>query len=679
MGKKILFRRNTLANMGDLDEGSPFWAKDKKILFVGDSTGSGGTPIGYTVTNVYDQTSFDAIASITTATQVVIAPGAYSVSADITFPVESSVYAPNGVLITIDTGKTLTINGPFEAGLYQVFNCVGTGKVVFSGSPSPVYSIWFGSGAAGIHTALDSDPNELIITPGTYEDVTIDLDDFTLYLSEGVVFKTSSSGLVPAIKFNGCDRLEVRGRLVANGNKANNIHAYTDSSIGYEYATVAFYNSTYIQVGDIYVYNAWHDGVTLDTVTFSNFGDMVAKDSYCRGVVLYQSTSNNSINNIKVNTTILSKGVRFGGASAVTQTDNNQINSINVYLAESDGVLIERYTSNLQISNIRIDTTHEGNGVKIEDATYISIGSITTNKTGHNGFFINASQNDVSHINIGSIASRDAGEEAGAYSGVFISANTIYTTKNVIIGQIIAESCGTTGGHGVRIENDGSGIIENISIVSIIANNNFSMGVFVDDSGTNQNISFGDIISMGNGVGGFRVEYGVDNCTWGSVITDSVVGQQNQVGYARTGNRGFLDVSYADAATVSTGEDNLTVKTIGSGVMGATGGIKIKSAGTIAGTNNNKVIKLHFGASSWTVISAAAADETDWEIEASIVNTATNAQRIMWRGIESDGTIKAGYETAAIDTTANVVLKLTGECTNSTDVITQRIWTVERL
>jgi hypothetical protein len=146
MGKKILFRRNTLANMGDLDEGSPFWAKDKKVLFVGDSTGAKGTPIGWTGTNVYDQTSFDAIASIATATQITIAPGAYSVSADIIFPVEASLYVPNGVLITIDTGITLTINGAFEAGLYQVFNCVGTGKVVFgSGSVKAVYPEWWGA------------------------------------------------------------------------------------------------------------------------------------------------------------------------------------------------------------------------------------------------------------------------------------------------------------------------------------------------------------------------------------------------------------------------------------------------------------------------------------------------------------------------------------------------------
>jgi len=40
---------------------------------------------------------------------------------------------------------TLTVNGPFEAGLYQVFDCVGTGSVVFgSGSVSEVYPQWFG-------------------------------------------------------------------------------------------------------------------------------------------------------------------------------------------------------------------------------------------------------------------------------------------------------------------------------------------------------------------------------------------------------------------------------------------------------------------------------------------------------------------------------------------------------
>jgi len=132
----------------------------------------------------------------------------------------------------------------------------------------------------------------------------------------------------------------------------------------------------------------------------------------------------------------------------------------------------------------------------------------------------------------------------------------------------------------------------------------------------------------------------------------------------------------SDNTTDGTGEDDLASHSITAGLLSSNGGIKIKAAGTISGANDAKTIKLHFGASSWTIISAAAGDETDWIVNAEAYNTATNAQRIRWQGIESDGTLTTGYETAAIDTTAAVTLKFTGECANASDTITQTMFQV---
>lgn len=527
-------------------------------------------------------------------------------------------------------------------------------------------------------SALSPAPTRVVIAPGTYYDVTITLDDATLVLSEGVVFKTSAAGKVPAIKFSGCDRLEIQGRIVADGNKANNAHAYTDAEIGYAYATVAVYNSSYLQVGDIYVYNAWHDGVNLDTVSFSKFGDIVAKDSYERGVLLYQSTNNNHINSITVNTTDVSKGVRTGGAAAGSPTDKNQIGAINIYNAQ-DGVLIERYTSSLQIGKIISDTIPLGNGVKIEDATYIDIGSIIAKTVGYNGFFINASQADASHINVGRVTVTDAGTENGSYSGVFISSNIGNTAEKISIGQMIADSCGTTVGYGLRIENDGDvagSVIQNVNIGNIITTANVTVGVFIDDKGTNQNIALGDIVSSGNGSIDFRVEYGVKNVSWGNAVVGSA---NNQMGNNVTlvGNRIVLDASAAAVSTVGSGEDNLAVKTIGSGVMGATSGIHIVAAGTKTNANGNKTLKLYFGATSWT-FHAASNDEANWFVEAWIFNITASTQKVT---IIASGTGTASTEssTSAIDTAANVTVRITGECASSSDVITQTLWFMERL
>ena len=53
--------------------------------------------------------------------------GTYTISTDKT--VTTTLNVPNGVIYSVATGKTLTINGPFEAGDYQVFSCTGTGAV----------------------------------------------------------------------------------------------------------------------------------------------------------------------------------------------------------------------------------------------------------------------------------------------------------------------------------------------------------------------------------------------------------------------------------------------------------------------------------------------------------------------------------------------------------------------
>jgi hypothetical protein len=51
-----------------------------------------------------------------------------------------------------------TINGPFEAGLYQVFSCTGTGAVSFGGSSvNKVYPQWFGATGTGT-VATDEGP-----------------------------------------------------------------------------------------------------------------------------------------------------------------------------------------------------------------------------------------------------------------------------------------------------------------------------------------------------------------------------------------------------------------------------------------------------------------------------------------------------------------------------------------
>ena len=140
---------------------------------------------------------------------------------------------------------------------------------------------------------------------------------------------------------------------------------------------------------------------------------------------------------------------------------------------------------------------------------------------------------------------------------------------------------------------------------------------------------------------------------------------------------GLPHIDNSDVATSGTGEDDLATLTVTQNSMGATGGLRITAAGTKTGGNGNKTIKLYWGSSGWE-FNAAANDTNDWRVEAEIFNTAVNAQRISWQGWNG-ATPLQGYETETEVTTADVTLKITGECADGGDTITQTMWIVERL
>jgi len=133
--------------------------------------------------------------------------------------------------------------------------------------------------------------------------------------------------------------------------------------------------------------------------------------------------------------------------------------------------------------------------------------------------------------------------------------------------------------------------------------------------------------------------------------------------------------------TSGTGEDDLASFTYPGGYLGKSGGIRILATGTITGTNDAKTVKIYFGAKAMTVVSAAAGDATEWRAEAWVFNNGnTSVQRIHFEGIESDGTRLVDYfTTSAIDTTSDISIKLTGECANAGDVISQKTFLIETI
>jgi hypothetical protein len=73
-----------------------------------------------------------------------------TLSIDETVPASVRLYFINGAKLTIATGKTLTINGKLDAGLFQIFALQGTGKVVIEPSACTyLLPEWWGAVADG--------------------------------------------------------------------------------------------------------------------------------------------------------------------------------------------------------------------------------------------------------------------------------------------------------------------------------------------------------------------------------------------------------------------------------------------------------------------------------------------------------------------------------------------------
>jgi hypothetical protein len=95
--------------------------------------------VGYEV-NVADTygTLAAAVAGVGSSNNRVLylKPTTWTISDDLTVPSNLTLRIPAGATLSVATDTTLTINGPIEAGPYQIFSWSGTGAVDISGSPT---------------------------------------------------------------------------------------------------------------------------------------------------------------------------------------------------------------------------------------------------------------------------------------------------------------------------------------------------------------------------------------------------------------------------------------------------------------------------------------------------------------------------------------------------------------
>lgn len=163
----------------------------------------------------YGSTLQEALTAIgSTAGTLRVPAGTHPISANLAIPINVTLRVERGGILALATGVTLTINGGFEAGLYQVFAWTGTGKVVFgAGAAKEFYPQWWGAKGDGsqddvtyIQAAINSLTNggTVYFTRGNYQvsgaGLTIPYSNITLKgegAKQSKIYTPSPSAAVP--------------------------------------------------------------------------------------------------------------------------------------------------------------------------------------------------------------------------------------------------------------------------------------------------------------------------------------------------------------------------------------------------------------------------------------------------------------------------------------------------
>ena len=99
----------------------------------------------------YGSTIQSAVMAIGSNNTILRIPaGTFNITENLNIPANITVKPERGAIFAPADGATLTIN-KFDAGLFQVFRCTGTGNVVFvAGAVKEVYPQWWGAAGDGV-------------------------------------------------------------------------------------------------------------------------------------------------------------------------------------------------------------------------------------------------------------------------------------------------------------------------------------------------------------------------------------------------------------------------------------------------------------------------------------------------------------------------------------------------
>ena len=137
----------------------------------------------------------------------------------------------------------------------------------------------------------------------------------------------------------------------------------------------------------------------------------------------------------------------------------------------------------------------------------------------------------------------------------------------------------------------------------------------------------------------------------------------------------FLGVRQNSAVTSGTGEQDLRSAVIPQFAQNVYHTVRIKAGGTKSGGNGDCTLKFYFGATPVT-FHPAQTNEFPWQFEIEIQMYDNNSHRAVWIGRHSGRT--TNYSTFTDDLDAgSLTVKVTGECANASDVISNQFFRLE--
>jgi hypothetical protein len=176
---------------------------------------------------------------------LVFAPGTWTIDDDLTIPSNFTCHIPAGCVFDVSAGKTLTINGHVQAGLYHVFS--GAGTVTGFGKNTYIYPNWWGATGdnstddqAAIQSTVVAAGNDGVVTftPGnTYvinSGITVPYDNHT-WIMHGATIRVNFNGLGLLFGETGVRHFYIRVYGGTVERLANSAADYTAGNIGVQF------------------------------------------------------------------------------------------------------------------------------------------------------------------------------------------------------------------------------------------------------------------------------------------------------------------------------------------------------------------------------------------------------------------------------------------------------------